>query len=82
MAEQTLRVGDTAPDFEAATDSGDTVKLSDYRGKRVVLYFYPKDDEETSPTHRKCGFIGRMRSWGAQKPAGESGLGPRLGQGG
>ena len=36
--------GKPAPDFELTTDSGDTVKLSDLRGKPVVLYFYPKDD--------------------------------------
>lgn len=39
-----LRVGDAAPNFTAVTDSGETVSLTDYRGKRVVLYFYPKDD--------------------------------------
>jgi thioredoxin-dependent peroxiredoxin len=33
-----------APDFELATDTGEKVRLSDYRGKKVVLYFYPKDD--------------------------------------
>jgi thioredoxin-dependent peroxiredoxin len=37
-------VGDIAPDFETQTDQGKTVKLSDYRGKKVVLYFYPKAD--------------------------------------
>ena len=36
--------GKPAPDFELTSDSGDTVKLSDFRGKQVVLYFYPKDD--------------------------------------
>jgi thioredoxin-dependent peroxiredoxin len=36
--------GKPAPDFEATTDSGERVKLSDFRGKTVVLYFYPKDD--------------------------------------
>jgi peroxiredoxin Q/BCP len=36
--------GKPAPDFEAETDSGETVKLSDFRGRPVVLYFYPKDD--------------------------------------
>ena len=39
-----VRVNDTAPDFEATTDQGELVKLSAYRGQRVVLYFYPKDD--------------------------------------
>ncbi|MCB0065643.1 MAG: redoxin domain-containing protein, partial [Caldilineaceae bacterium] len=37
-----LQVGDVAPDFTAVTDSGATVSLGDYRGRRVVLYFYPK----------------------------------------
>jgi len=40
----TLTIGDTAPDFELPSDTGKQIKLSDYRGKRVVLYFYPKDD--------------------------------------
>ena len=34
----------TAPDFESLDDSGAPMKLSDYRGQRVVLYFYPKAD--------------------------------------
>lgn len=42
MAE--LNVNDKAPNFEAVTDTGETVRLSDFRGQRVVLYFYPKDD--------------------------------------
>lgn len=36
-------VGETAPDFELQSDEGQPVKLSDYRGKNVVLYFYPED---------------------------------------
>jgi peroxiredoxin Q/BCP len=36
--------GKPAPDFELTSDSGERVKLSDFRGKPVVLYFYPKDD--------------------------------------
>ena len=36
--------GSRAPDFELATDGGERVKLSELRGKPVVLYFYPKDD--------------------------------------
>ena len=39
-----LSEGDPAPEFTLTTDSGETVRLSDLRGKPVVLYFYPKDD--------------------------------------
>jgi peroxiredoxin Q/BCP len=39
-----LEVGDRAPDFEAPSNAGKTVSLKDYRGKKVVLYFYPKDN--------------------------------------
>ena len=39
-----LSEGTAAPDFELSADDGHQVKLSDYRGKPVVLYFYPKDD--------------------------------------
>jgi len=38
-----LRVGDEAPDFETKDDEGKSFKLSEYRGKKLVLYFYPKD---------------------------------------
>jgi peroxiredoxin Q/BCP len=48
-------IGDIAPDFEALTDTGETVKLRDYRGQRVVLYFYPKDDT-SGCTKQACGF--------------------------
>jgi peroxiredoxin Q/BCP len=47
MTEQTgteLRDGDAAPDFTAVTDEGTELSLSDLRGQKVVLYFYPKDD--------------------------------------
>jgi peroxiredoxin Q/BCP len=50
-----LKIGDVAPDFEALTDGGERVKLSDYRGRRVVLYFYPKDDTPGCTT-QACGF--------------------------
>jgi peroxiredoxin Q/BCP len=39
-----IEEGKPAPDFELQTDSGETVRLSDFRGRPVVLYFYPKDD--------------------------------------
>jgi peroxiredoxin Q/BCP len=48
-------VGASAPDFTATTDTGATVTLSDFRGKRVILYFYPKDDTPGCTT-QACGF--------------------------
>lgn len=39
-----LNVGDKAPDFNLPTDGGGTLALKDLKGKKVVLYFYPKDD--------------------------------------
>lgn len=39
-----LQIGDLAPDFTTTDQHGNTIRLSDYRGKKVVLYFYPKDD--------------------------------------
>jgi peroxiredoxin Q/BCP len=39
-----LSAGDTAPDFTARDTDGNEVRLSDFRGRKVVLYFYPKDD--------------------------------------
>ena len=39
-----LKVGDQAPDFSVKDQSGNKIKLSDYAGKRVVIYFYPKDN--------------------------------------
>lgn len=50
-----LKVGDPAPTFELPADSGGTVKLEDLRGKRVVLYFYPRDDTPGC-TAQACGF--------------------------
>jgi peroxiredoxin Q/BCP len=40
----TLNPGDAAPDFSLPRDGGGTVSLSDYRGRKLVLFFYPKDD--------------------------------------
>jgi len=42
-----LKPGDTAPDFEVENEAGETVKLSDYKGKKLVLFFYPKDNTPT-----------------------------------
>lgn len=51
----TLQVGDLAPDFALTSDAGETVRLSDLRGRRVVVYFYPKDDTSGCTT-QACGF--------------------------
>ena len=50
-----IEEGKPAPDFELTTDTGERVKLSDYRGQPVVLYFYPKDDTPGC-TVEACGF--------------------------
>lgn len=39
-----LSIGDPAPNFTSIDQNGQPISLSDYRGKKVVLYFYPKDD--------------------------------------
>jgi len=48
-------IGSSAPDFTLTADDGSTVRLSDLRGQRVVLYFYPKDDTPGCTT-QACGF--------------------------
>jgi peroxiredoxin Q/BCP len=48
-------VGNMAPDFALPADDGQTARLADYRGQRVVLYFYPKD-MTSGCTAQACGF--------------------------
>jgi peroxiredoxin Q/BCP len=50
-----LEPGDPAPNFTAASDGGGTVALAKLKGKKVILYFYPKDDT-TGCTKEACGF--------------------------
>jgi len=50
-----LHPGDTAPDFEVTTDEGKPLKLSDLRGKNVILYFYPRADTPGC-TKEACSF--------------------------
>ena len=38
----TLKVGDKAPDFEAKDNKGNIIKLIDYKGKKLILFFYPR----------------------------------------
>jgi peroxiredoxin Q/BCP len=50
-----LETGTLAPDFTLESDGGGSVSLSDFRGKKVVLYFYPKDDTPGCTTEA-CNF--------------------------
>ena len=51
----TLEVGDRAPEFSLPASTGETISLSGLRGRKVVLYFYPKDDTPGC-TKEACGF--------------------------
>lgn len=51
----TITAGQAAPDFALPASNGETLKLSDLRGKKVVLYFYPKDNTPGCTT-QACGF--------------------------
>lgn len=62
-----IEEGKPAPDFTLVADDGSTVSLKDFRGKKVVLYFYPKDDTPGC-TVEACGFrdtLPDVRSAGA-----------------
>ena len=50
-----LHVGDPAPDFSLESDTGQKVSLKDFRGKKVILYFYPRDDTPGC-TKEACSF--------------------------
>lgn len=62
------RVGDPAPDFELPDESGRTHTLAQYRGQRVVLYFYPKDDTPGC-TAEACGFRNRLGAFADRRAA-------------
>lgn len=55
MAEVELKEGDVAPDFSLSSSLGKSISLKDYRGKKVILYFYPKDDTPGC-TKEACSF--------------------------
>jgi thioredoxin-dependent peroxiredoxin len=54
-----LSIGDAAPDFTLPTDGGGEITLSQLRGRKVVVYFYPKDDT-SGCTKEACGFRDAM----------------------
>jgi len=56
-----LKEGDKAPDFTATDQNGQKVSLSDFRGKNVILYFYPKDDTPGC-TAEACSFRDNYQS--------------------
>ena len=56
-----LKTGDAAPPFEGITTDGKHVSLSDYRGRKLVLYFYPKDDTPGC-TRQACSLRDGMAS--------------------
>ena len=50
-----LKAGDKAPDFSLISDEGKNISLKDFKGKKVILYFYPKDDT-SGCTKEACSF--------------------------
>jgi peroxiredoxin Q/BCP len=54
-----LEIGTKAPDFELQDQNGKVHRLSDYLGKKVILYFYPKDNT-SGCTKQACGFSERL----------------------
>jgi peroxiredoxin Q/BCP len=50
-----LKTGDKAPDFSLINEKGEKVSLKDFKGKKVILYFYPKDDT-SGCTKEACSF--------------------------
>ena len=60
-----LKEGDVAPDFNTRDASGNQVKLSDFHGQKVVLYFYPKDDTPGC-TKQACSFRDASADYEAQ----------------
>jgi len=59
----TLNIGDSAPVFTMPTDGGGSISLKDLSGKKVVLYFYPKDDT-SGCTAQACGFRDALPDFG------------------
>ncbi len=58
----TVNIGDAAPDFSLPTGDGKTLSLKDLRGKKVVLYFYPKDNT-SGCTKEACSFRDEIKKF-------------------
>ena len=63
-----LEVGTIAPDFTLSDQNGNTVTLSAFRGQKVVLYFYPKDNTPGC-TRQACAFAGAYQGFKARNVA-------------
>ena len=57
-----LKAGNKAPDFKLVADNGETVSLKNYKGKKVVLYFYPKD-MTSGCTAEACDFRDKIKKF-------------------
>ena len=64
MSATTIEPGDKAPAFNLPTDAGETISLSGLKGKKVVLYFYPKDDT-SGCTKEAIGFSEKLADFEA-----------------
>jgi len=60
----TLKAGDKAPDFTATDQNGEKISLSDFKGKTLILYFYPQDNTPTC-TKEACNFRDNYQSLAA-----------------
>ncbi|MBP7504198.1 MAG: thioredoxin-dependent thiol peroxidase [Prolixibacteraceae bacterium] len=58
----TLKKGDPAPHFEGVDQDGKTVKLTDFKGKKLILYFYPKDNTPGC-TAEACNLNDHYETW-------------------
>ena len=62
MSESIAQLGKDAPDFRLPSNMGKDISLADYKGKRIVLYFYPKADTPGC-TKQACGFNDTMSDY-------------------
>ena len=69
-----LNVGDRAPEFMLKDKDGNNVSLSDFIGRRIVLYFYPKDNTPGC-TRQACAFAGAYGVWQEKKLYGKASFG-------
>jgi thioredoxin-dependent peroxiredoxin len=56
-----LKIGQKAPDFKLASSNGKNVSLKDYAGKKIILYFYPKDNT-SGCTKEACSFESNLKA--------------------